>query len=125
MHATRPNPPEATPEPAHEQDKKPSARVTVKANINRQLDAHARRHGEQRGLTMRHVVELALAEYFNLPAYNPTLGYPGLCPQCDKAVITNDKCDLCNWHANPRPWAPNTRTRQTTNKPPQTRKRAP
>lgn len=89
-------------------------RVTVAVRIDDRLEARAREYGDQEGLNLRQVIELALALALDVPPAIAGLDRLGLCPQCEKGVISSGRCDHCNWHTQPRPWKqPGTRTRQT------------
>lgn len=103
-------------------------RGTVTIRIHPDLEARARAYGnEHGGLTLRHVIELALAEMLNIPPAIPGVDIGlSLCPVCEQAVIAQDRCDRCDFHLYPRPWKPTkaqTRHARATRREP-TRKRS-
>jgi hypothetical protein len=91
-------------------------RVNVAVRVDDRLEARARTYATEHGLKLRQLIELALAHELAIPPAVAGLDIgPALCPRCEKAVVSSGRCDLCKWHAEPRPWKANAaRARDTT-----------
>lgn len=86
-----------------------STRVQLWERIDPRLLDLARQKAPEYGLNTRQLIELALAEYLHIPpaieGHTATLG---LCPNCERAIIVDGRCERCNWREN------TTRARQHT-----------
>ena len=85
-------------------------RVTVNWTLHPQLikrlqyqaDHELTPRGKRRSISS--IVEQALAEYLAIPLANPELPEQPLelCPQCEKGILREGACRLCNYHRYPR-----------------------
>lgn len=91
------------------------SRAQITVSLNERLVERARIHGEAEGMKLRHVIELALAEYFAIPPAVPGADMSvALCPRCERGVVHAGRCELCNWHSEPRPWKPRKKSKART-----------
>jgi hypothetical protein len=60
----------------------------------------------EEGRSITSVVEQALAEHLHIPLANRDLPEQRveLCPACEKGVIWDGRCAVCNWHREHQPW---------------------
>lgn len=100
-----------------------TARIHWNLAIEPRLLKATSQYGIEHDLKPRQVVELALAHLLAIPPAIPNVDIGAvLCPQCERGVICQGKCELCNWHEKPRDWHP--KHARATKRPRRKRRRA-
>jgi hypothetical protein len=67
--------------------------------IHRGLRERLREYAEQTGRSQTSLIEQALAEFLNVPLANRELAKQAveICPRCERGVMHDNRCRLCNW----------------------------
>jgi hypothetical protein len=66
--------------------------------MDSRLAERAHAYGKEYGLTIRQVVELALAQLFAIPPAIEGYELPlALCSQCERGIVAAGRCTVCHW----------------------------
>jgi hypothetical protein len=75
-------------------------RAHIHIRIHPGLLRATKARGEEHDLGVPQMIEWALANLLDIPPYVEGAGQPlSLCPDCEHALIVNNNCPNCDWHA--------------------------